>query len=69
MIESPLIKEIEAKARHEDILLLLTKRFGAVPAEVSSRLRKILRKKRLDELLEYTLDCPNVEAFRDKLLS
>jgi hypothetical protein len=69
MMESPLIKEIQAETRQEDILRLLENRFGTIPLEITSHLRKILSEKKLKALFDYACVCPHVEAFRDKLLS
>jgi hypothetical protein len=38
MIESPLIQQIVARAKHESIVQFLEARFGAVPAEVALQL-------------------------------
>jgi hypothetical protein len=69
MIESPLIKEIEARVWQEGILNVLEGRFGTVPVELTARLRKVRSEKRLKELARFSGTCPNLEAFREKLLS
>lgn len=69
MIESPLLKEIVAKASQKAILRCLEARFGAVPPEVAKRLRKIQSEKRLDQLIDLAATCKDMKAFRDHLLS
>ncbi len=69
MIESPLIKEILAERTQEDIVIVLQGRFGAVPGEVTARLRKITSEKKLNDLLAYSGQCPDLEAFRKRLHS
>jgi hypothetical protein len=69
MIESPLIKQILAENTHERILQFLDARFGSVPLELTTRLRRIRNEKRLTDLVRYAAVCPNLEAFRTRLLS
>jgi hypothetical protein len=69
MIESPLIREIEAKATQRSLLDFLEGQFGTVPAELVGRLRKVRSEKKLRELVKYAGRCPDLDAFREKLLS
>jgi hypothetical protein len=69
MIESPLIMELLAKTRQEDIVTVLKRRFGKVPPDIIKHLRVIVKEKKLNQLLGLAADCPSVEAFRDQLLS
>src|SRR5262249_48199349 len=69
MIESPLIREIEAKVWQEAIVNVLQSRFGTLPTELVSRVRKVRSEKRLKELIQFAVTCPSLEAFRDKLLA
>jgi hypothetical protein len=68
MIESPLIQEIVARAkhetRHEDILEVLEGRFGAVPTDIAMHLKGIVEEKRLRDLHRYAVRCSDLEAFR-----
>src|SRR5262249_9034311 len=68
MIESPLWVELEAEARHKDILRFLTRRFGAVPSEISDRLKPILDRSRLDALVDATADVASLDEFAKKLV-
>ncbi len=69
MIESPLIQELRAEAVHDVILEVLKDRFGAVPRDVRKLLRAILDEKRLKKLTVAAARCPDMEAFREALLS
>ena len=69
MIESPLIKEIEAERMQKDIITFLKARFGEVPLEVTTHLQKIRSEKKLGQLIEHAALCSDVEAFRTQLLS
>jgi hypothetical protein len=69
MIESPLIQELLAKTRQEDIVDNLTVRFGKVPSDITTRLRAVLKEKELKALHRFAIQCPDLEAFRDRLLS
>jgi hypothetical protein len=69
MTESPLIREIEAQATQRSLLRFLAGRFGTVPAELTAHLRKIRSQKKLEDLVEYAGQCPDLDAFREKLLS
>jgi outer membrane protein assembly factor BamA len=71
MIESPLIKKIEAesaqKAMQESILEFLEARFGAVPEEISEALRKVRARKKLKDLVKHAARSSDLEAFRRRL--
>ena len=69
MIESPLIKEIVAETKHDDIVRVLGGRFGTIPGELTARLGKITSEKKLNDLLAYSGQCPDLEAFRKRLQS
>jgi hypothetical protein len=69
LIESPLLQRMLAKRSHEDILIILTDRFGTVPQDVANRLREIIDEKKLRKLLLLSAKCPDMEAFREALLS
>ncbi len=68
-LESPLIKELLKKRQRGYILRVLTLRFGELPADLASLVDKIKGKRRLDNLFEYSIICPNLEAFRTRLFS
>jgi hypothetical protein len=69
MIESPLIREIEAKVTQDNIIQLLEMRFRKVPVEITSRLRKVLTERKLKALFTLAFDCPDLATFREKLLA
>jgi predicted transposase YdaD len=68
MIESPLIQELVAEARHKDILKLLNKRFGEVPADLVNLVRSVVKERKLDLLFDLALDCPSLASFRDRAI-
>lgn len=67
MVESPLIQEIRAEVKHEDILAFLEGRFGPIPAEVATALRAIYDIPKLKDLVNFVPVCPDLEAFRARL--
>jgi hypothetical protein len=67
MIESPLIQEIVACTKHDMILQFLEGRFGAVPADVAMRVRRISDEDKLRELTRYAARCSGPEAFQAEL--
>jgi hypothetical protein len=69
MIESPLIQEIIAENRQADIVRILKVRFREVPSEVLTPLRGITKAAKLDDLVDYALACPDLNAFRARLHS
>jgi hypothetical protein len=69
MIESPLINVLLAKNRQEAILDVLAARFGAVPQDVRKQLRSVVDLKRLKGLTRFAAQCPDLEAFRQRLLA
>src|SRR5262249_53759479 len=69
MIESPLIKEILAESKQDDILTVLKARFGEVPLELAKRLRRISSEKKLEKLIEEAARCASLKAFREQLQS
>jgi hypothetical protein len=69
ILESPLIKEILAECTQDSILTALTARFGEVPLDVIRRLRRIRAATRLKDFLRHAIRCPDLEAFRARLLS
>lgn len=69
MFESPVLQQFVAKRLHEAILDLLKDRFDTVPRNVTKPLREILDEKKLRKLNVLAAKCPDLEAFRDALLS
>jgi hypothetical protein len=79
MIESPYLQSIVeevvaerlakevAKERQKNVLRMLAKRFGSVPAEIRTLLEAVSEESRLDELLDWAVTCPDLDAFRARL--
>jgi hypothetical protein len=69
MIESPLLQKLIAEKLHETIHEFLKARFGAVPRDVTRLLREIVEERKLKKLAGVAGKCPDLDAFRDALLS
>jgi hypothetical protein len=73
MIESPVLKELEAEWKAEAttraILRFLRARFGALPAELEAEILGLRDEARLDALLESAARCDSLEAFQASLPS
>jgi hypothetical protein len=67
MIESPLIQEIIARTKQEDILQVLEGRFGTIPPDIAMRVKGILEEEKLRELVRFAARCTDLEAFRTRL--
>jgi hypothetical protein len=71
MIESPMVQELlEERTQqtfHENILRVLEKRLGPVPAEVSAAVRVTVDKAALERLLDLAASCPDLITFRTHL--
>ncbi len=74
MIESPLYQEIvaeaervgETKARQQDIVEILTTRFGRAAKAVELALQSV-EFERLRDLLKFAVECSSLAAFRKRL--
>lgn len=69
MIESPVLQKMLAERYHNGILAILKARFGVAPQNVAKPLRAVLDEKKLIALNVFAAQCPDIEAFREKLLS
>jgi hypothetical protein len=69
MFQSPLLQQMRAETLHQAVLDLLKDRFGTVPRDVTGHLRKVIDERKLRRLNLLAAKCPDVEAFRDALLS
>jgi hypothetical protein len=67
MIESPLIRELMAETRQEDIRTLLETRFGSVPAETTAALGKVQDRERLRRLLVAVHQAADLDGFHARL--
>jgi hypothetical protein len=68
MIESPLIKELQAEFTHKDILRFLEGRFGPVPEDIRAAVQRIQDESTLDTMILLAARCPDLDAFRKGLL-
>jgi predicted transposase YdaD len=69
MIESPLLQEFANERVQNTILSTLRRKFGAVPAEVESRIRGIQDPQRLDDLNFQVAVSPDLDTFQAHLAS
>jgi hypothetical protein len=69
MFESPLLTKMIAQRYHKGIQAVLKARFGSVPRDVTRLLRDILDEERLITLNVLAAQCPDLETFREALLS
>jgi hypothetical protein len=67
MIESPVIQDLLAKAKHQDILNVLQARFGPVPQEVATALRAIDDVEKLVDLVPFAAVCQDLDSFRARV--
>jgi hypothetical protein len=69
MIESPLMQKMMAEAHNRATLRILRGRFGTVPRDMTKRLGEIIDEERAADLNVLAAQCPDLQAFRDALLS
>jgi hypothetical protein len=69
MLESPLLQKMRAETIHKVILAALKARFGTVPRDVTKHLGEILDEEKLIALNVLAVQCPDLQALRDALLS
>ena len=69
MIESPLLQKVIAESIQQDILEFLKARFDTVPRDVTRLLRAELKEKKLRKLVALAARCPDMDAFREGLLT
>jgi hypothetical protein len=69
MLEFPLIQKLIAETKHKAIIDVLKVRFGEVPQELVSKLGRIRKENRLDDLHRYAVMCPDLKAFQTRLKS
>jgi hypothetical protein len=71
MLESPvlqeLLAELEVESCHKHLLRVLRAQFGAVPEELDAAVKVIQQTHRLEGLLDWAAQCPDLNAFRDRL--
>jgi len=68
MIESPVIQEIIADCKREQIVKFLEARFGVAASDLKSPLNAV-DDERLDDFLKLAATCRSLAAFRKKLSS
>ena len=69
MFESPLLQQMIAENLHEAIQEALKARFGAMPRDITRLLRENLDLRKLKHLNAVAAKCPDLQAFREALLS
>ena len=69
MIESPILQMMRAETIHAVIRDILKDRFGSVRRDVTKELREALNEKQLRKLSVVAGKRPDLEAFRQALLS
>jgi hypothetical protein len=73
MIESPLLNRILAQTARQNtqanILHILKGRFRAVPEDIAEKLRTVEEESRLEDLLDFCVNCPDLESFRVRLVA
>jgi len=69
MFESPVLQHFVAKRLHEAILDLLKDRFDTIPHNVTKPLREIIDEKKLRQLNLLAAKCPDLQTFREALVS
>ena len=73
MIESPLIQELleqrSKQVQNQNILRILTLRFGALPEGLAAGVKAIQDDSTLAELMDFAVVSPDLEAFRQRLTS
>jgi hypothetical protein len=69
MIESPLLQKMIAEKLRGAIHEALKARFGAVPRDVTRLLGEVLNGRKLTKLTGIAAKCPDIDAFREALLS
>jgi hypothetical protein len=60
-------EEGKTKAKAETILRILTKRFKKIPSQIQKRLFEITNLSKLDELVDFVLDCKSLDDFKKGL--
>ncbi len=61
------VAKVAAKEHQRNILRILTKRFGSVPGDIQTLLEAVSEESQLDELLDWAVTCPDLDAFRARL--
>ncbi len=69
MIESRAVQRWKAEAIHDAILAVLKDGFGTGPRDLAKPFREILDEKNLKKLTVLASKCPDLDAFRQALLS
>jgi hypothetical protein len=72
MLDTPLLRKLEEqgiqKGIHQSIAIVLRGRFRSVPADLESAITAVQERSRLEDLLVWASQCPDLEAFRARLL-
>jgi hypothetical protein len=72
IMETPIMQEVVAlagaKQMHRAIGRVLQSRFGQIPEVLRSKLETVMEAAKLDTLIDWATTCPDLEAFRDRLV-
>jgi len=55
------------KTNQANILRILKLRFGVVPEDIAEKLQAVADESRLEDLLDFSVNCPDLEDFRRRL--
>jgi hypothetical protein len=69
MFELPLLQKFVAGRLHQAVLNILKDRFGTLPRNVTRQLREVLDEEKLQDLILVAHKCPDLQAFRDALVT
>ena len=67
MLDSPVLRNLIASRRHQDIERFLLTRFPEIPLEITEPLKKIVSDEKLDRLVSLAGKCKSLEEFREAL--
>jgi hypothetical protein len=73
MIDSPVLNELiaekNAEVRQRDVLEVLEARCGPVPLDVVQQIKQITNADQLLQLIKQAARCPDLETFRQALVT
>ena len=69
MTEFPAIQRLINKKTHKFIISILEGRFGEIPQDLVSRIKRISKESRLEDLVRFAALCKTVDEFRNNLQS
>jgi hypothetical protein len=69
VFDSPVLQKMRAETRQADVLAILKKRFMTVPREITKVLRAVVNDEKMHNLVVLAATCPDIETFREALLT